>query len=94
MSTAQVITSTRPGRKRVKGKERAAARKEKISRLILFPELRERGIPYSREHLRRLMLAGQFPQRRQLSEGRVGWIEAEIDAWIETRPQVKSPEPA
>jgi predicted DNA-binding transcriptional regulator AlpA len=39
----------------------------------------------SRSTLRRLEIAGQFPQRRRLSPGRVGFVLAEIEAWIEER---------
>ena len=43
---------------------------------------------YSYAHLDRLEKAGQFPKRVRLSPhrmGRVGYLEAEIFAWIETR---------
>ena len=29
-----------------------------------------------------------FPKRRRLSENAVGWLESEIDAWIESRAAV------
>lgn len=28
---------------------------------------------------------GLFPKRRQVSPGRVGWLESELDQWIESR---------
>lgn len=34
---------------------------------------------------RRLELAGQFPKRIKLSKSAVGWIEAEVLAWVEGR---------
>ena len=36
----------------------------------------------SRTTLWRLERRGAFPTRRQLSPGAVGWIEAEVEAWI------------
>lgn len=30
--------------------------------------------------------AGRFPKRRLISPNRVGWLESEILAWIESRP--------
>lgn len=36
----------------------------------------------------RMEKAGEFPKRRQLSPGRVGWLASEVDAWIESRKQV------
>jgi len=36
----------------------------------------------SRTSLWRLERRGAFPARRQLSPGAVGWIEAEVEAWI------------
>lgn len=35
----------------------------------------------------RLENLGQFPKRRQLSERLVGWLETDIDAWIESRQE-------
>ena len=39
----------------------------------------------SRWRMERLKL---FPKRRRLSENAVGWLESEIDAWIESRATV------
>jgi len=38
------------------------------------------GISYSTFH--RLEKLGQFPKRRRLSPGRVGWLDAELEEWI------------
>jgi len=40
----------------------------------------------SRMTIYRLELAGKFPKRRQLSENSVAWLEADISAWIDSRP--------
>jgi len=37
----------------------------------------------------RMEKRGEFPLRRQISPGRVGWLESEILAWIESRPVSK-----
>lgn len=51
--------------------------------------LREPEVSYktnmTREMIRRLENAGQFPKRIKLSKRAVGWIESEIDAWIEAK---------
>ena len=33
---------------------------------------------------------GKFPARRQLSPGRVAWIKAEVEAWMESAPAAAS----
>lgn len=33
----------------------------------------------------RLEKKGEFPARKQLSIGRVGWLRTEIEAWIDSR---------
>jgi len=36
----------------------------------------------------RLERAGRFPKRRQLSARRVGWLESEVQAWLQSRLEV------
>ena len=60
-------------------------------RILVYPDLREKkGIRYSRVHITRLEDAGKFPRRVQVGAGRVGWIEAEVDAWIEAKAAARS----
>ena len=40
---------------------------------------------YSPAHIARLEAAGQFPKRVRLGQGRVGWVEQEIDDWLQVR---------
>lgn len=60
-------------------------------RLIAYDALRDRGIPYSRMHLRRLIRDHRFPAPIILSTrpdgqpGRIAWPADEIDAWIAAR---------
>ena len=48
----------------------------------------------------RLEKRGRFPKRRQISPGRVGWLESEVLEWMEScpvsdiRPVVKTEEVA
>ena len=42
-------------------------------------------VPFSREHIRRLELLGEFPMRRRVGRLRVAWLGSEIDAWIKAR---------
>ena len=49
---------------------------------VEFPDLRGRGVPLSRRQLDRLEAAGKFPRRVHISERRVGWVAAEIDAHV------------
>lgn len=58
-------------------------------KLLTYPQLRnEKGIPYSREHIRRLEAAGRFPRRAKLgdhSNAICAWAETEIDEYIAAR---------
>jgi prophage regulatory protein len=38
---------------------------------------------YSPQHISRLEAQGLFPKRVRLGQGRVAWVEDEIDKWIE-----------
>ena len=50
-------------------------------RLLSFKQVREKVL-YSRAHIDRLEKAGTFPKRVRLGQGRVGWVEQEVDDWI------------
>jgi prophage regulatory protein len=55
------------------------------TRLIFTSDLRAKGIPYSKPHLWRLEKAGKFPRRVPIGAGRYGYVETEIDAYIERK---------
>lgn len=56
-------------------------------RVLSFKQLRaEKGIPYTRVHLSRLINDGKFPLPIRLSEWRIAWREEDIDAWLASRP--------
>lgn len=45
-------------------------------------------IGLSNATLWRLENSGKFPRRRQLTPGRVGWLESEVLDWVRSRPAV------
>ena len=66
--------------------------------ILRFPALRE-VVSLSRPTIFRMEREGTFPARRRISSRNVGWVRAEIDAWIQSRAAVvgnvgKSKEPA
>ncbi len=55
-------------------------------RVIGYDQLKpEKGIPYTRDHLRRLVKAGRFPKPIRLGESRIAWIESEVDEYLKAR---------
>jgi prophage regulatory protein len=54
-------------------------------RLIPYNSLAAKCITYSKPHLWRLEKAGKFPKRVPIGPGRYGYVEAEIDAYIEAK---------
>lgn len=55
---------------------------------IIRPKFIKQKTGLSLSTINRLEKIGEFPKRRKLSEGSVGWIESEIDAWAEKRVRV------
>jgi prophage regulatory protein len=47
-----------------------------------------RATGLSRTTIWRMERDGKFPARRQVHGHRVGWLESEVDAWIQARPLV------
>ena len=56
-----------------------------MSQVILRSAAVERSIGVSRVTLWRWVKAGRFPKPVQLGPQAVGWLEHEIDAWLEAR---------
>jgi predicted DNA-binding transcriptional regulator AlpA len=59
-----------------------------LVRIIRYAQLNgEKGIPFSREHIRRLEAEGRFPRRIRIAEGGdfYGYIEQEIDDYLVAR---------
>lgn len=55
-----------------------------MTRLLSKRQVREKVL-YSPAHIARLEKAGLFPQRVQLGVSRVGWVEDEIELWLQKR---------
>jgi prophage regulatory protein len=53
--------------------------------LLSYERLRERGVEYSRTHVRRLEKRHEFPQHVQIGPNRIGWIQSEIDQFLAQR---------
>ncbi|MCB9947251.1 MAG: AlpA family phage regulatory protein [Rhodospirillaceae bacterium] len=53
-------------------------------RLLSKRQLRE-VVLYSPQHIARLEKAGKFPRRVQIGPNRVGWVEAEVQDWLQER---------
>lgn len=47
-------------------------------------------VPLSASQIDRLEKAGSFPKRLSLGPGRVGWIESEVDGWVEVRKEARN----
>jgi prophage regulatory protein len=70
MTTAQISDSERARRSR--------------QRILSYQQLRdEKGIRFSRQWILKLIQAGKFPRSVKLGAASVGFIEAEIDSWID-----------
>jgi prophage regulatory protein len=67
------------------------ARMLKMSlRLIPFKELKpQKGLGYSRDHLRAKIKAGEFPSPVALSNKAIAWLESDIDDWIAARAALR-----
>jgi prophage regulatory protein len=51
-------------------------------RMLSIPDLHDRGIKFSRQHLRRLVASGKFPKPVKIGENTNAWPESEIDAYL------------
>jgi predicted DNA-binding transcriptional regulator AlpA len=55
-------------------------------RFTSYSELKERyGLPWTRQHVDRLVRDKKFPPKVKLSEHRVGWWSDQIEEWISAR---------
>lgn len=54
-------------------------------RILLWPEARRKIGDPSRTTVWRMERAGTFPERFEVSPGRIGWLESEINEWIQER---------
>lgn len=57
-------------------------------RVLAFSDLRpQKGVPFTRQHLRRMVKDGSFPAPIELGPHRIGWLESSIDEWLQSRPE-------
>ncbi len=63
------------------------------SPLIVYDELKQYGIRFSRKHLLDLMRQGKFPAARQISRNRVAWIRAEVESYVDSLPVAYAAQP-
>jgi prophage regulatory protein len=54
-------------------------------RFVRYHELKDYGVPYSRQHLTILESRGDFPKRVKLSERVIAWRLSELRRWMTTR---------
>ncbi len=55
-----------------------------LDRILTKKDLKQH-VPFTSHHIARLEKAGQFPKRLQLGPNRVGWLEREIQAWVDEK---------
>jgi prophage regulatory protein len=72
-------------------RERTLARVD-APRIIRKKEVMRR-VALSSMHIWRLEKRGTFPLRVQLGPNSVGWLEAEVDAWIQQRVRERDERP-
>ena len=53
-------------------------------RILSISEVRSR-VPYSNVQIWRKENVGEFPRRVRRGANRVGWVEAEIEAWLSSK---------
>jgi len=58
-------------------------------RILTFPQIQARGIPWCRDQLRRKCAKGEFPAPIAISDSRIAWLETEVDAWIAQRASLR-----
>lgn len=52
-------------------------------RLLGFRDLRGKGIPFSRQHIHRLVRQKKFPRPGKVGDRINAWLESQIDDYIE-----------
>jgi predicted DNA-binding transcriptional regulator AlpA len=56
-----------------------------FDRFVRYPELKDYGIPFSRQHLATLEEQGRFPRRVNLSQRVIAWRLSELRDWMAKR---------
>lgn len=61
-----------------------------MPKLLAFDDLKGKGIPFTRQHLNRLIRQGRFPAPVKLGVGTNRWLEDEIDQWFVAKARERS----
>jgi|RhiMethySRZTD1v2_1073278.scaffolds.fasta_scaffold4160031_1 prophage regulatory protein len=54
-------------------------------KILGIDDLREKGIPFCRQYLHKLVKRGEFPPPIKIGGQRNAWVESEIDAYLKSR---------
>jgi prophage regulatory protein len=61
-------------------------------RILSYEDLKSKGIRFSRQWILSLSQRGKFPKAIRLGEASTGFVEDEVDAWIEALIQERDGE--
>lgn len=54
--------------------------------ILLYRDLQSRGLPWTRDHVRKLVAEGKFPKPFRLTDGgRLAWTSVAIDNYLAER---------
>jgi predicted DNA-binding transcriptional regulator AlpA len=57
-----------------------------MKRALVYNQLKaEKGIPWTRQYIRRLEKAGRFPHHFNIGPNTIAWFECSIDEFLEQR---------
>ena len=56
----------------------------RYTRILTIKDVRAR-VPYSSVQIWRKERAGEFPGRVRLGANRIGWVESEVEAWLNSK---------
>lgn len=80
------ISSASVSTRRVQRTASPMAQTVRPLRVISWREL-SGMIPFTRQHVLRLEKVGKFPKRLKVDNRRIGWLETEIETWINDCPR-------
>jgi prophage regulatory protein len=54
-------------------------------KVLSFRDLRDRGIPFTRQHIHKLVKRGEFPSPFKIGGNTNAWNDSEIDKYLKDR---------
>ena len=54
-------------------------------KFLRYADLKPRGIPFARQHIRRLIDTRKFPEPVRIGANTIAWLESDIDDWLRER---------